>query len=204
MAWAGTGAFCVMQAGVLKSYSLSRMPELGPKAASELSFVQISDIHMGFNKAANPNVVGTLKAAVDKIMLARRRRFQQHAWCQSVIVFLNLALIVLTMIPSLRIQVIPKIPLKLGKAYNALATAHAALGTITKIAGLYILLTAVTNVPTFFALAPKRSSVPSHLFLSRCRFLSSISLDCSPFFCGNPLLEKLHPTLEALLIAFFC
>ena len=33
MAWAGTGALCVMQGGVLKSYSLSRMSELGPKAA---------------------------------------------------------------------------------------------------------------------------------------------------------------------------
>src|SRR5476651_583723 len=67
MAWAGTGAFCVMQGGVLKSYSLSSMPELGLVTAGELSFVQISDSHMGFNKAANPDVVGTLKAAVDKI-----------------------------------------------------------------------------------------------------------------------------------------
>ena len=33
----------------------------------ELSFVQISDSHMGFNKPANPDVVATLKAAVDKI-----------------------------------------------------------------------------------------------------------------------------------------
>ena len=32
-----------------------------------LSFVQISDSHMGFDKAANPDVVGTLKAAIDKI-----------------------------------------------------------------------------------------------------------------------------------------
>jgi 3',5'-cyclic AMP phosphodiesterase CpdA len=68
MAWAGTGALCVMQGGVLKSYSLSQMSQMGGKAATgELSFVQISDSHMGFNKAANPNVVGTLKAAVDKI-----------------------------------------------------------------------------------------------------------------------------------------
>ena len=29
--------------------------------------MQISDSHMGFDKAANPDVVGTLKAAVDKI-----------------------------------------------------------------------------------------------------------------------------------------
>src|ERR1700681_4290177 len=70
MAWAGTGALCVMQGGVLKSYSLSRLSDLGPSAASaagELSFVQISDSHMGFNKPANPDVAGTLKAAVDKI-----------------------------------------------------------------------------------------------------------------------------------------
>jgi uncharacterized membrane protein YozB (DUF420 family) len=78
--------------------------------------------------------------------LARQRRFRQHAWCQSVIVLLNLAVIVLVMIPSFQVQVVPKIPLKLGKTYYALATAHAALGTITEIAGLYILLAAGTNV----------------------------------------------------------
>jgi hypothetical protein len=69
MAWAGTGALCVMQGGVLKSYSLSRLSDLGAGAAAagELSFVQISDSHMGFNKPANPDVAGTLTAAVDKI-----------------------------------------------------------------------------------------------------------------------------------------
>ncbi len=68
MAWAGTGAFCVIKGGVLKSYSLSRLSEIGSaQAAGELSFVQISDSHMGFNKPANTDVVGTLKAAVDKI-----------------------------------------------------------------------------------------------------------------------------------------
>ena len=79
-------------------------------------------------------------------LLARRRCFRLHAWCQSTIVLLNLAVIALTMIPSFRLQVIPNIPLKLGKAYYALATAHAALGTITEIAGLYILLAAGTSV----------------------------------------------------------
>lgn len=79
MAWAGTGALCVIQGGVLKSYSLSNMSELGSKASGELSFVQISDSHMGFNKAANPDVVGTLKAAVDKINgLAMPPEFMLH------------------------------------------------------------------------------------------------------------------------------
>ena len=68
MAWAGTGALCVMQGGVLKSYSMSRANEWNSaKMAGELSFAQISDSHMGFNKAANPDVAATLKAAVDKI-----------------------------------------------------------------------------------------------------------------------------------------
>jgi 3',5'-cyclic-AMP phosphodiesterase len=69
MAWAGTGALCAIQGGVLKSYALGS--QMGSKMkshkAGELTFVQISDSHMGFNKPANPDVIGTLKAAVDKI-----------------------------------------------------------------------------------------------------------------------------------------
>jgi uncharacterized protein (TIGR03382 family) len=38
--------------------------------------------------------------------LARRRRFRQHAWCQSAIVLLNLAVIVLVMMPSFQVQVV--------------------------------------------------------------------------------------------------
>jgi 3',5'-cyclic-AMP phosphodiesterase len=67
MAWAGTGAFCVIKGGVLNSYSLSGFPFGSHEHKGELSFVQISDSHMGFDKAANPDVVGTLKTAVDKI-----------------------------------------------------------------------------------------------------------------------------------------
>jgi 3',5'-cyclic AMP phosphodiesterase CpdA len=66
MAWAGTGALCVMSGGVMKSYSLGS-PWAHKAAKGELSFVQISDSHMGFNKPANPDVAATLKAAVDKI-----------------------------------------------------------------------------------------------------------------------------------------
>ena len=80
MAWAGTGALCIMQGGVLQSYSLSQMSQMGGKApAGELSFAQISDSHMGFNKAANPDVVGTLKAAIDKINgLSTKPEFLLH------------------------------------------------------------------------------------------------------------------------------
>jgi len=80
MAWAGTGAFCVMQGGVLNSYSMSRAAEIGAqKAAGELHFVQISDSHMGFNKLANPDVGATLQAAVSKInALAAAPEFILH------------------------------------------------------------------------------------------------------------------------------
>jgi hypothetical protein len=78
--------------------------------------------------------------------LARMRRFRLHAWCQSTIVLLNLGVILMVMLPSFHVHVSPNIPLKLGKAYYALATAHGALGSVTEIAGLYILLAAGTNV----------------------------------------------------------
>jgi len=75
MAWAGTGVLWMMTGGVLKSYGMSQMIDratgglkkglIVPK--SDFSFVQISDSHIGFNKAANPDVVGTLNAAIAKI-----------------------------------------------------------------------------------------------------------------------------------------
>src|SRR5712692_4864161 len=67
MAWAGTGAFCVLQGGVLNSFSLSRLPRALAKMKGELSFVQISDSHIGFNKPANPDVTATLQEAVAKV-----------------------------------------------------------------------------------------------------------------------------------------
>lgn len=68
MAWAGTGTLCVVKGGVLNSHALSPFTSLDAAAAKgELSFAQISDSHMGFNKPANTDVVSTLKAAVDKL-----------------------------------------------------------------------------------------------------------------------------------------
>ena len=49
--------------------------------------------------------------------LARRHKFRQHAWCQTVAVLLNLVLVAVVMVPSFREQVSPKIPAKLGKSY---------------------------------------------------------------------------------------
>lgn len=79
-------------------------------------------------------------------ILARKRRYRLHALCQSSVVLLNLAVITIWMIPSFHARVSPGIPAKLGRAYYALATAHAALGIVTELAGLYILLAAGTGV----------------------------------------------------------
>lgn len=78
--------------------------------------------------------------------LARTKRFAAHAWCQSVIVLLNAAVVLLMMVPSFRVHVFPRIPGRLNKAYYALATAHAGLGTFTELAALYIFLSAGTHV----------------------------------------------------------
>src|SRR3954454_700478 len=68
MAWAGTGALFVLNAGVLQSFGLSQIANGEVKGIKgQLSFVQISDSHIGFNKPANTDVVGTLQAAIAKI-----------------------------------------------------------------------------------------------------------------------------------------
>lgn len=68
MAWAGTGSLCVLQGGVLKSFALSDvMREKIGDLKGDLSFVQISDSHIGFNKAANTDVTATLREAIAKV-----------------------------------------------------------------------------------------------------------------------------------------
>src|SRR5262245_38445073 len=68
MAWAGTGVLWTITGGILKSQTLSRPADAASAAAgADLSFVQISDSHIGFNKEANKDVVATLREAVSKI-----------------------------------------------------------------------------------------------------------------------------------------
>ena len=68
MAWAGAGTLLVLDGGVVKSFALAGLDKHGAhELKGQLSFVQISDSHIGFNKAANTDVVGTLRAAIDKV-----------------------------------------------------------------------------------------------------------------------------------------
>ena len=105
---------------------------LGTAAPLKADLVLVLEIAMG---------AGLLIGAA----LARKRRFRQHAWCQSIIVLLNLTVIAVMMVPSFSTNVFPRIPARLEKAYYALGTAHAALGTFAELAGMYILLSAGTS-----------------------------------------------------------
>src|SRR6266704_212951 len=68
MAWAGTGMLWTVSGGVLGSAILSPVKAAAAESlVADFSFVQISDSHIGFNKPANTDVVGTLKQAIAKI-----------------------------------------------------------------------------------------------------------------------------------------
>ena len=69
MIWAGTGVIWTLTGGVPKSSQLLGMgaAQAAEKAATGFSFLQISDSHIGFNKPANPDALGTLKEAIDKV-----------------------------------------------------------------------------------------------------------------------------------------
>ncbi len=67
-AWAGTGVVWTLRAGVLSSVDLlnaAQRPPTTPRGG--LSFVQISDSHIGFSKEPNPAPHVTLQSAIDQI-----------------------------------------------------------------------------------------------------------------------------------------
>src|ERR1700740_2730497 len=64
MTWVGTGVLWTVSGGV--PHSLGLMGEAQAQTAKGLSFLQISDSHVGFDKPANPNALGTLEEAIAK------------------------------------------------------------------------------------------------------------------------------------------
>jgi 3',5'-cyclic AMP phosphodiesterase CpdA len=81
MIWAGTGVLWTIEAGVPKSLGLvgEALAKDLVKEVGGLTFLQISDSHVGFNKPANPNAIGTLEEAINKIgVLAAKPSFMIH------------------------------------------------------------------------------------------------------------------------------
>ncbi len=74
MAWVGTGVLFSVTGGILRSETITQITA-GADALKgalsqpkeKLSFVQISDSHIGFSKEANKDVVGTLQEAIARI-----------------------------------------------------------------------------------------------------------------------------------------
>src|SRR6516164_117699 len=68
MAWAGTGVIWSINGGILTSKALGQVENNTTQSATaELTFVQISDSHIGFNKPANTDVVETMRAAIMRV-----------------------------------------------------------------------------------------------------------------------------------------
>src|SRR6476659_3871411 len=65
MAWAGTGLVWAMSGGVLSSRAFGQQP--AGSASADFTFVQLSDSHIGFNKAPNQDVSDTLERAIAEI-----------------------------------------------------------------------------------------------------------------------------------------
>ena len=65
MTWVGTGVLWTISGGV--PHSLGLIDQAIAKEASGLTFLQISDSHIGFDKPANPNAKGTLEEAIERI-----------------------------------------------------------------------------------------------------------------------------------------
>ncbi len=79
-------------------------------------------------------------------LLARRRCYRAHGWCQSAVVLMNLVVITRGMLPSFRYGVVPSIPAELADSYYLLAGAHGLFGIGAELLTLYIMLVAGTNL----------------------------------------------------------
>lgn len=66
MVWAGTGVLWTMSGGVPVARGLLGEAQAAT-ADTGFSFLQMSDSHIGFNKAANPDALATLREAVVKV-----------------------------------------------------------------------------------------------------------------------------------------
>src|SRR5246500_4945171 len=76
MLWAGTGVLWTVSGGIPRS---SLIESAQAAEGSSFTFLQISDSHVGFDKAANPNALGTLQEAIAKVKaLPNKPAFMLH------------------------------------------------------------------------------------------------------------------------------
>jgi 3',5'-cyclic-AMP phosphodiesterase len=69
MVWGGTGLVWTLSGGIPAAKIIGE----AQAASTGFSFVQISDSHIGFDKPANPNALGTLEEAIAKVGALRTK-----------------------------------------------------------------------------------------------------------------------------------
>jgi uncharacterized membrane protein YozB (DUF420 family) len=103
----------------------------------------------GATFAADVNFIVQLAmggALIVGVILARKKRYRAHGACQTTVLLLNVWMIALTMWPSFREQVVPRIPRAVQHGYYTIATVHKLLGTSAELLAIYIVLVAGTRL----------------------------------------------------------
>jgi uncharacterized membrane protein YozB (DUF420 family) len=121
----------------------------------------------GAGLKANLNLVVQLAMGVALIggaLFARAKRYAAHGICQSAVLLLNLIMIAFVMWPAFHGQVLPAVPKHLTDRYYGAATAHAILGAVAELFGLYVVLAVGTNI------------VPRRLRISRWKLWMRVEL----------------------------
>jgi len=78
-AWTGAAVVWTVAGGVPRALGATSTGTPPAAAKDALTFVQISDTHVGFHKAANPDVIGSLRRAIADInALSQRPAFVVH------------------------------------------------------------------------------------------------------------------------------
>ncbi len=79
MAWAGTGLLWAMNGGAPLTAGFVQRAEAATGPARPFTFLQISDSHVGFDKPANPDALGTLREAIAMVKaLPQKPAFMIH------------------------------------------------------------------------------------------------------------------------------
>ena len=132
-------------------------------------------------------------------VLARRRQYRAHAWCQSTVVVLNLVVIGFAMVPSFYVQGVAKLPRAIRRPYYAVAAGHAALGAFAELLSLYVILAAGTNLlPARFRFRNYRAWMRATLIMWWLAVLLGIATYLRWYMHAYPVRRELRPSLTYL------
>jgi len=77
-AWIGAGVVWTVAGGIPRTAGLLGSAEAEAAVAAGPTFIQLSDSHIGFDKAANPDALGTLTETIGKLKTMPKPHFMIH------------------------------------------------------------------------------------------------------------------------------